>query len=381
MRNLSLSAPLSIYRALTLMNQTTSYHRPRFPILEYVHFAMPHMESDRAATRQLTSRSSVSLLNCAKLQEVYLESADHTFGFITDNLVVGIPYDQLTDLTIIENALNPERARSILIGCSSLIRCSFIIGQWGPDEVVTPAGNITILPHLQVLIATFTGLQPGGRISPFFDTITMPALVKLTVSAPHASDEHIAHALGRLQARSRAPLRRLALAKIRVLHQNIPGLLSMLPQLTHLHIEAPRDRVYYRYTDILSAIRYQLDHTAERAEQFMPELKVVFIADNLHSQYSDGNTGRVNLNFMGKRDVSKAFRDEVVLDAIENRCGGDVDWARFHSSDLKFLEVVTVKWKNVPQEWREDETQRRGLTRKAELESTYPVRIYLPLEP
>ncbi|KAF8055353.1 hypothetical protein FPV67DRAFT_837788 [Lyophyllum atratum] len=384
-RNLSLSAPLSLHHKLTKMISTSASCRgARFPMLEVLHLSMPYEKSDRAFTRRLTSTRNISLRDCRKLREVYLDSADSTFGFIADNILSDIPYEQLTDLSLVDVALHPLRARGLLMRCTSLVKCHLKVAQWNADDYIPASPQPVTLARLQVLIAEFSGSSPAGQIAPFFDTLTLPLLTKFTIAASHSFDANLIPVLVRMQTRSRAPIRKLAFMGVPLPYETVPIFLRMLPQLASLRIEAPIDGRCYSYTNILTSIRYRRDFAAPGVENVLPSLEEIYIADNLHSGYSDMRTGRLARDYVGRRvDISRVLKDYEVLDAIESRC-----WAHGETPDprdngnvdslpLKSLEVATVEWRNVPLEWRDGE--RRGLDRKEEMEEVYSVGIYLPL--
>ncbi|KAF5378822.1 hypothetical protein D9615_006846 [Tricholomella constricta] len=387
-RRLSLKAPLSTFHALTAMIQTAvSRQCARFPTIELVNLAMSQNDSNKAKTRKITSTRNISFSGCAKLRHVQFDSADSSFGFIADNLVSGIPYAQLTNLSITETALHPLRARAILMECVNLKRCYMVISQWSANEITPPSENPVALARLEELLLRFIGSQFGGKVSAFFEPFTVPALTRLTIEARQSFDESLLLVLTQMQMRSRAPIRQLAFMNIALPHYQLPQYLQLLPDLTYLRIEAPVNGMCYSYATLLDAIRYQHDPSAQApAGDILPNLEEIFIADNLPACFSDGQTGRVAKNLAGRRiDVSKMLKDMEALEAIESRCWRheDMEAARDARTEegpvRRGLEVATVQWRNVPQEWCS--AKRHAFARRDEIEDLYTVTIHMLLEP
>ncbi|GLB42808.1 hypothetical protein LshimejAT787_1202570 [Lyophyllum shimeji] len=385
-RNLSLSAPVPVYLALTSITRTAVPRRGgRFPMLEVLHLSLPYGNADRAATRKLMATRNISFRECTSLKEVYVDSCDNTFGFIADKLLVDIPYAQLTALFIMETALDALHARNILVQCISLLKCHLKISQWKSDDVIPPSPPPVTLPRLEVLIVECSGTTLGGQIAPFFDTLTVPALTKLTISAPYSMDANLIPVLVRMQTRSRAPLRTLAFMHTPVPYQVVPHFLRLLSQLRYLRIEAPMDGRCYSYSEIFTSVKYKRDSSSAPCDEHLPALQEIYIADNLQSEYSDGE-GRLARDFAGREvNLSKLLKDYEVLDAIESRCWRDGETQKAQavgkpdSRTLRGLEIVTMKWRNVPLEWCHAE--RPAMGRKEAMEEAYPLDIYLPLGP
>ncbi|KAG6896170.1 hypothetical protein C0992_009864 [Termitomyces sp. T32_za158] len=383
LRNLSLCAPLSVYRALAMMTRTSTARKARFPMLEFLHFSMPCKNSDKASVRKFTSTKQIDLTGCITLRKLHVDSPDRSFGFITDNLVSGIPYSQLTRLVITDFGLSLLRGREILTRCTSLVSCSLTISQWEERDVIplysTPTLAPVALPHLRNLIVDFSGITLNGQISPFFQALTLPALAKLTLSAPHAADENIVGELIRLQLHSCAPILILGLINVTLSYEEVPDLLRLLPLLQYLRIEAPRDGHCYSLTNILRAIQYNRGESNNRAENMLPELKEVHISDNLSDWHAEQFSRWLEDGFKPQQlDLSQFLGDHEVLDYIESRCWREGTARGSVDTVLQSLDVFTMVWRNVPVEWLT--INRRVEKRRDEMEKIYPIGIYLLLE-
>ncbi|KAG5640933.1 hypothetical protein DXG03_006611 [Asterophora parasitica] len=374
-RGLSLTAPFSALQGLATMFQTApSRHRPLFPNVEVLHFSMPCKDMNRPSTRRFTAMRNIDLRGCAKLRTLQFDSIDNSFGFITDHLISGTPYSQLTHLYITERSLHPLVARKILMGCCSLTRCYMQIGQWPQDDDVPVSDDFITLGHLDALVVRFAS-DNHGLISPFFETLTLPSLRRLTIEAPNALDADLVLVLKEMQDRSKAPIERLALMNIFIIRDQLLDLLSSLPTLQYLHVQAPPGETCCGYIDVLIAI--SLPDTA----RLVPLLEEICIVDNLFPRYSD-ESGRLARDLVGKPlDISNPLKDYQVLEAIEKRCSyyrpAATQGLRDPGVGRKALQVVTVKWRNVPEEWRDAE--RPALARQEEIEDQFEVAFYLPL--
>ncbi|KAG6907921.1 hypothetical protein DXG01_006851 [Tephrocybe rancida] len=381
-RNLNLKAPFSVFRALSMTSTSLQARSARFPLLEFCHLSMPYGDIDKASARKFTSRSQINFTGCSKMKELYVDSPDESFGFFSHNLIVGIPFHQMTSLAITDSGLSPLRARDILGECTSLVSCRFAVGQWEENEADPPSLAPITLPRLRVLIVGFTGRTTGGRISPFFRALTLPALVKLTISAPCSVDEDVIDELVRMQSRSCAPIRVLGLMNIALHCGEVPIFLLLLPLLRYLRIEAPLDQQCYSYVSIFNAIKY--DRTSIGPSMaILPNLEEIFIADNLDERYTVEFARRLEAGLNIRIDLSKVLLDEQLLDAIESRC-----WRHGETPELMYLgadgyrpsrslDIATMLWRNVPNQWHT--IKRRATSRRDAMAAVFPIDIYLPL--
>ncbi|KAG5645262.1 hypothetical protein DXG03_006564 [Asterophora parasitica] len=115
--------------------------------------------------------------------------------------------------------------------------------------------------------------------------------------------------------------------------------------------------------------------------RLVPLLEEICIVDNLFLRYSGGN-GKLARDLVGRTwDISKPLKDYQVLEAIEKRCSYYCPAATLETGDpgvgRRALEVVSVKWRNVSEEWRDAE--RPALARQQEVEDKFEVAFYLTL--
>ncbi|KNZ79424.1 hypothetical protein J132_10010 [Termitomyces sp. J132] len=284
---------------------------------------------------------------------------DRSFGFITDNLISGIPYSQLSKLSITDRGLSPMHGHKILLQCVSLVCCFLEISQWEEHEVILLSPAPVILAHLWSLIVRFSGEALEGQISPFFRAFTLPALIKFTIAAPYAADEDIIDDLIWLQICSCAPIRLLGLLNIRFSYDKVSNFLRLLPQPQYLQIEPPRNGHCYSYAKILTAI----------SQQYLGSSKTRILAAGFNAR---------------RLDLSHFLGDNEVLDAIESRCWrqevtpASVDSNVVGSQALKSLNFVEILWQNVPLEWLS--IKKRMERRMDDMKEIYAINIRFSLE-
>ncbi|RDB26574.1 hypothetical protein Hypma_005651 [Hypsizygus marmoreus] len=340
---LRLSMPASFFEELAHIARG---EHGLFPALTLVAFEMPYADGVSKRRVGSTGRNTISFKGSRKLVDVSMNSASPKFSFIGSNLVSGLPLRQLTDLMIFETSLHANRALAILKKSTNLQVCNMFIQQW-VDDRVPPAPLPVLFRNLKVLILQFSGAYNYGRISPFFDVLTTPALQNLKVVAPYAFDLHIIPSLVAMQERSRASLLQLTLSDVVFNDCDLIYLLSILPALQYLMLQAPLDGACHSYIHILRHIAYRL---SSEDQVILPNLTEISITDNLPDSLLDEHSGKV-LDRHARRGLSVLLQDESVLKSLASRWWPNEN-PPLKAADgrLKRLQRATVLWRNVPKE-------------------------------
>ncbi|KAG6849045.1 hypothetical protein H0H93_011806 [Arthromyces matolae] len=375
-RNLSLSASFSIYLALAMTISTGSTTKARFPQIQFVHLSMPDddVKWDKPLIRNITSRKTIDFSGCTELCQLYVDSASKSFGFISSNFLSGIPYPQLTHLSIDDKGLSLVRAREIVAQCANLVQCILHINQWeGEGPHPFSSSPHVVLHSLRQLSITFRGKRCDGHVSSFFRPFTFPMLAHLAISAPYAGDHNLTLELIELQIRSKAPITVLNLIEVELHRPSLIRYLSLLPRLQYLRLDAPYNGSCFKYRKLF------LDLWLERRsdlKNLLPNLKEIYVTDNFSDSYIARLSRELqNPHALAAFDLSAVLGDLEVLKCVENKCLHDL--AEDPTRPLPTLEAATMRWRNLPHEWAT--IIRSATIQKALLETEYSISVNFPL--
>lgn len=407
-RNLSLTMPPHLFRAFCDIARTSV-----FPALELVRLNMATSEVRPprdafvdwdihvpGAKDKPKSMPLISFSNAPYLTDVLLESSNPRFGFISSSLVTDIPYSRLAVLSIIDPGLHPAYVLPMLSHSLRLVQCTLTIGEWA--EPLPPMAQVmrVMMRRLDALSITFVRGRYSGRVSPFFDCLTLPALTHLNVSAPHANDNQLLPALTHMVSHSSARIRFLALTNLRMKLDPLVDFFHTTKDLETLILDVPADGRCYGLPKVFESIAYpysisnpddgvDVDGVLERI--LLPNLVSIFISDNIPSEFSDRDNGNLApyLRQKDRIDVVQVLKDMEVLRAIATRCwrAEDPRYAGVAAVKveggirLQKLKLAALKWRNAPIEWCENEERRSTMEHCSNMQEIYQVRLSLPIEP
>ncbi|RDB15064.1 hypothetical protein Hypma_005427 [Hypsizygus marmoreus] len=335
------------------------------PLLESVTLCM--RGSRRSA--QVTRQGSINFGSCSALRKVVLHSSGSHVGFLSTDMVSNLPMEQLVFLTVHEVSLHPYAALKHVVQCTNLEECTLVLGAYGSREGPFPDLPSVVLERLRKLDITFSGKEAGGKISLFFQPLTMPSLISLEITATMSSaDLDLSSVLVGLHTRSMFPLRTFTLVNISVMRAPLRAFLHAVPSLRSLKLQsAPGSN--HRYHTLFHWFRYD----PSRAAQILPNLIDVFICDNVSNRFSKHDGHAVFIPF----NLSDQLDDHTTLRALASRFWNSDNGSGLEEPGLRRLEKATMRWRNVPVEWR-------SLARDVMLGVEYlrgeGLDVYLPLE-
>ncbi|KAJ7366521.1 hypothetical protein DFH08DRAFT_1072003 [Mycena albidolilacea] len=142
-----------------------------------------------------------------------------------------MPWAQLTDITI--DSSSHDIALDILVQCTDLIRASLCIPGW--HELPEAERDIHVLSRLRTL--SFALFGSAGKVSPFFDCISAPALEELCLHFDDMENDVDWKAAHLPTFQVRAPhLARLDLRYATLRGDDLIDVLHYAPALTHLKL-------------------------------------------------------------------------------------------------------------------------------------------------
>jgi hypothetical protein len=138
---------------------------------------------------------------------------------------------QLADLTL--DSFSPDIALDIFVQCADLIRPSLCIPGW--HELPEAGRDIHVLSRLRTLSLAFFG--SAGKVSPFFDCISAPALEELCLHFDYMENDVDWEAAHLPTFQVRAPhLARLDLSCATLRGEDLIDVPRYAPALTHLKL-------------------------------------------------------------------------------------------------------------------------------------------------
>ncbi|KAG6813341.1 hypothetical protein H0H92_011889 [Tricholoma furcatifolium] len=260
---LSLEASIGVFQVLTTDRDNKENFGTRFPGLYSLNLTVPYDDSTSSEMEQLETKD-FNLSGCDRLKELSIQSSDSYFGFMTTELVSGVPWSQLTTLRIRE-----DLALSL---CPQLQECVLAVESW--EELQPNFPSPVILPNLLKLQLEF---RRDRHISSFFHAITLPRLYSLYISSLTGDLRVLQDALSSLQRRSCASIKELYLVDIEFTAFELPLFLQCTPQLKKLHLQPP---IYEERYCIYSAL-FPRRQGSPAFEPVLAELESLVLGDNI----------------------------------------------------------------------------------------------------